>query len=624
MSPSSPRPAAARAFAVATMCASALVAGLSVSDANAQSLYPVVITATRSETTIDRALADVSVIDAQAVRDAGASTLPELLRSAGGIEISQTGGAGSLSGLFVRGTRNSQTVILVDGVRMENPLSGGGLIENLPLSSIDRIEIVRGPASSIYGSGAIGGVVQIFTRQPGADGLHPFASAAAGSRGTAQVQAGFRAAREGTRVALGLSHDRTSGFEATRPGSSDFQRDRDGNRQSSLTASLAHRLTPRWELGAALLLTDGRMEYDDAFSTPDSARKDYRSSALSAFARGRLLAGWHTELRVGNSSLDYGFAGFSFAPRTDSRTVAWQNTVEAWGGSLLFGIESLSQRIDGEGVTRGGGASYVRERRDTDSVFGGYERGWGDHTLRATLRRDRIESVGSETTGAIAWGWQLDPLWLVRASYGTAFRAPTFDDLYNPFSPNPTLQPEKSRGFEVAAERRSAAGLFRAIAFSSRIDDAIELDSTFTARNLARARVHGLTLEARRAIGAWTLRGSATVQHTEGVLEDPLANLRTEGELTRRAPRFGVLGVERQQGRWRYGAEAVAQARRFDTQGQRMGGYAFVDAWAAYRLDRDWELFGRAGNLGDRDYETVSGYRSLPRSLLVGVRYAMR
>ena len=219
MFPSSPRPAAVRACAVAATCASALVAGLSLSDAQAQSLYPVVVTATRSETTIDRALADVTLIDAQAVREAGTATLPELLRSAGGIEISQTGGAGSLSGLFVRGTRNSQTVVLVDGIRMENPLSGGGLIENLPLSSVDRIEIVRGPASSMYGSGAIGGVVQIFTRAPDAEGVRPFASAAAGSRGTAHAQAGFRAARDGTRVALGLSHDRTSGFEATRPGS---------------------------------------------------------------------------------------------------------------------------------------------------------------------------------------------------------------------------------------------------------------------------------------------------------------------------------------------------------------------------------------------------------------------
>jgi len=176
----------------------------------------------------------------------------------------------------------------------------------------------------------------------------------------------------------------------------------------------------------------------------------------------------------------------------------------------------------------------------------------------------------------------------------------------------------------VALEQRSGADLLRATAFASRIDQAIELDSFFTARNLARAHVHGLTLEARRAIGAWTLRGSATVQHTEGVSVDPVTGARTDGELARRAPRYGVVGVERGAGAWRFGVEAIAQARRFDTLGQRMAGYAFVDAWASYRLAREWELFARAGNLGDRDYETAAGYRSAPRSVFVGLRYAAR
>ena len=630
MSRSSTLPVAARARAFALArprafalsCASTLLAGLLAAGASAQSMTPVVVTATRTEIPIEGALADVTVIDSAALRDAGTASLPEVLRSAGGIEVSQTGGAGSVSGLFVRATRNSQSILLVDGVRVESPLSGGGLPEHLPLSAIDRIEVVRGPASALYGSGAIGGVVQLFTRQADADGWWPFASAGVGTHGTRQLQAGFRSARSGTRVALSLAHERTDGFEATRSGSPDYQTDRDGNRQRSLSASLSQRLAAQWEVGASLLVNDGRVEYDDAFSTPASARKDYRSTVVSGFVRGRPAGAWQTELRVGNSAIDYSFEGFTFAPRTDSRTIAWQNTVDAWGGRLLFGVESLVQRIDGEGVTRGGGFVYARDTRDTDSAFGGYERSWGEHTLRATLRRDRIESVGSETTGALAWGWRLAPQWLLRASYGTAFRAPTFDDLYNPFSPNPTLQPEKSRGLEFAVEHRSGADLLRATAFSSRIDDAIELDSGFTAQNLARARVLGVTFDAQRAVGAWTLRGSATLQDTEGVSVDPITGVRTEAELARRAPAHGVLGVERRHGRWRFGAEAIAQARRFDTQGQRMGGYAFVDAWASYRIDRGWALFARAGNLADRDYETAAGYRSPPRSLFVGVRYA--
>ncbi|HLT27453.1 MAG TPA: TonB-dependent receptor [Zeimonas sp.] len=596
----------------------------------AHPLEPVVVTATRSETTIDRALADVVVIDSQTLRDAGVASLPELLRGAGGVEISQSGGTGTVSGLFLRGTKTSQTLVLVDGVRIENPLSGGGLPEYLPLEAIERIEIVRGPMSSLYGSGAIGGVIQIFTRKADTPGWRPYASVGAGSQGTARAQAGFRGAQDGTSVALSASAERSSGFNATRRSNPDFQPDRDGQRQRSLTASLSQRLANDWELGAYLMLNRGRVDIDFActsFSCPSDADsvQEFRTSAVTGFARAKFVDGWRSELRVGRTSIDYDLPAFRFAPRTDSRTIAWDNHIDAWGGRVHLGVERLEQRIDGEGVTGGGSPIYANDRRTTNSVFGGYEREWGEHTVRATLRRDRIGSVGSETTGALAWGWRFDPSWLVRASYGTAFRAPTFDDLYfpPPFG-NPTLKPEKSRGAEAALEYRAGATLLRATAFVSRIEDAIELDSMFTPRNLATARVRGVTLDARYPLGRWALRASATVQHTEGEFDDPAVGIVRLSPLSRRAPRYGSIGVERNEADWRFGAEAIAQSHREDTQGQRMGGYAFVDLWAGYRLARDWELFGRLSNAFDRDFETIAGYRSPPRSLFVELRYAMR
>ena len=583
-------------------------------------LEAVVVTATRSDTPIERALADVSVIDAEQIRDAGAATLPELLRSAGGIEMYQNGGPGTVSGLYVRGARNSQTLILVDGIRLENPMSGGGLLEFLPLSAIDRIEVLRAPASSLYGSAAVGGVVQIFTRKPAGDGILPYASVGFGSRGTRQLQAGMSARSGDTGFALSLSQDRTDGFDATLPGSPDRQVDRDGNRVGALTASLEHRLNADWRVGANLLVSDGRVEYDDAFSTPDTAKMDYRSAALSAFVSGRLSSQWESTLRVGNSSIDYEFAAFTFAPRTDSRTVSWENVVDAAGARWQFGVESLHQKIAGEGLTVGS-YIYTRDSRDTDSVFGGWEREFGEHLLRLSLRHDRIEAVGSETSGSIGWGWQLTPNWLLRAGWGSAFRAPTFDDLYNPWSPNPTLRPERSRGIEAAAEWRRGGDLFKAIAFSNRIRDAIELDSFFVAQNLEVARVRGVTFEGRRSLGEFTLRGSVTFQDPEAERTDPVTGITTVSDLARRARQHATLGASWQRGPWRLGADAIAQGERADTNGARMAGYAFLDLWGSYRIDRHWQLFGRLGNVADREYETAAGYRAAPRALFVGVRY---
>lgn len=589
----------------------------------AQPLDQVVVTATRSDTPLERTLADVSVIDAQQIRDAGAATLPELLRSAGGIEISQNGGAGAVSGLFMRGTRTSQTLVLIDGVRLENPTSGGALPEYLPLSAIDRIEIVRAPTSALYGSAAIGGVVQIFTRRPQADGLLPFASIGVGSRGTRQLQAGITGRSGDTGFTLSLSHDRTEGFDATLPGSADRQVDRDGNRVTALTGSIEHRLNAGWRVGASLLVSDGRVEYDDAFSTPDSARIDYRSTALSAFLSGRLAAGWESTLRLGNTSIDYEYMAFSFAPRTDSRTLAWENRIDAAGGRWLFGLESLQQKISGAGLTSGG-TVYARDSRDTDSAFGGWEGEFGDHLLRLSLRHDRIEAVGSETTGSIGWGWQLTPQWLLRANWGSAFRAPTFDDLYNPWLANPTLRPEHSRGIELAAEWRRGGDLFKAVAFDSRIRDAIELDSFFIAQNLETAKVRGISFEGRRSIGEFTLRGSVTFQDPKAERLDPATGAIVTSDLARRASRHASLGASWARGPWRLGADAIAQGERTDTTGAPMAGYAFVDLWGNYRIDRHWQLFGRLGNVTDRQYQTAIGYRAAPRALFVGVRYGGR
>ena len=292
-------------------------------------------------------------------------------------------------------------------------------------------------------------------------------------------------------------------------------------------------------------------------------------------------------------------------------------------GRLHFGLENLDQRLSGEGVTTGPYA-YLRDSRRTDSLFAGYEIGIGAHLVRVQLRRDRIESVGTEPTGTLAWGLALSPRWLVRASIASAFRAPTFDDLYNPFGSNPDLQPERSRGAEAGAEYRDGSTLFKATAFASRIRDAIELDASYTPRNIDSARVKGVTFEGRRDVDAWTLRGSVTFQDPQGERFDPVSGELASGQLARRARRHAALAVDRRIGAGVIGIQWLLQGPRVDTDGAPIAGYGVLDVHGSYPLAANWETFVRLANVGDKLYETALGYAMPPRSLFAGVRYLPR
>jgi vitamin B12 transporter len=591
----------------------------------AQSLAPVVVTATRSPRALNETLSDVTVIDAKAIADAPGATVPELLQTLGGVEMSQNGGSGKVSGLFLRGTKTAQTAIVVDGIRLENPLGGGGNLELLPLSMIDRIEILRGPASALYGSGAIGGVIQIFTRAGGGQPA-PFASLAYGTQGTSQARAGVTGSAgpdERTRYALSVSDDRSGGYEATTPSSPFYQADRDGYRQWHASGSLTQRLSADWSAGLSVAHSAGRSRYDDTFSTPETAVMNYEVRTAAVWLQGHPTEAWRTTLRVGDTTLAYRFDAFVFAPNLVTRTLSWQNTLKLPVGQLLAGYDQTGQSIDGEGLTTGAFA-YLRNSRVTRSPFAGYEAAYGAHLFRVHVRHDAIDAVGSQTSGSAAYGYRIAPAWLVRAAFGTGFRAPTFDDLYNPFGSNAALRPERSRGYEAALERHADDGVLKVTAFASRIRDAIELDANFTPQNLDSARVRGVTLEARRDFGALTVGGQMTVQRAEGEHFDATTGEVITERLVRRARRYGVLHAQWRQGPWRAAVQWVLQGDRIDASGARMPGYGVLNLTAAYAIDRQWELFARAGNIGDVRYQTAYGYNGAPFTLLAGVRWSAR
>jgi vitamin B12 transporter len=588
-------------------------------------------------------LSDTTVIDRAAIASSAALSLADLLQSQAGIEVSQQGGQGKLSGVFLRGTKTAQTLILVDGVRLENPLSGGANLEFIPLSTIERIEVSRGPSSSFYGSAALGGVIQIFTRQNSVDspvGIKSFGSFSLGSNSVLKVNVGVSGADESTRWLVSVARDQTKGYEITLPTSSGYQADRDANRQNALNLGVSHQIGPQFSTGLNAFVTRGRSFYDSSFSLPADTRLDYRTASLTGFLKGQLSNFWTTELRVGKTAIAYDYFDasgfFPFAPKSDTLNLAWTNQIqlgsEPSSGSAFGGAETSKQTVTGPGVSTGASV-YGATARRINSFFVGYETRVDSHSVRLQLRNDAIQSEGQAlstkaNTGTVAYGYAIDKTWQLRASAGSAFRAPTFDDLYNPFGPNPLLKPEKSLGYEVGAEYRQGLRSFKLSAFSQKIRQAIELDSSFVSQNYSAAKVTGATIEAGQQFGAFRLRGHVTVQDTEGSYTDFTTSAVVVGPLARRANVHGSLGLQ-----WRdaaananrkNGLQTSAiwqfQGHRGDTDGSRLGGYGVVNLSTSYSFGA-WSVFGKLGNVFDKDYQLASGYRATPRYVMIGLSY---
>ena len=596
------------ATALALLGAPALAAAQS-----SGSLPGVVVTAARTPQPAGQVLADVRVIDSAQIERAGTMTFTELLQTHGGVEITANGGPGQVSGVFVRGSNPNHVVLLIDGVRINSATTGANAFEHIPLAQIERIEILRAPASSLYGADAIGGVIQVFTRQ---GGTRTNAHLGAGTWRTRDASVGLGREFGNTRLSLQAGWRGSRAFSATNEANTfSFDPDDDGHRNRNLGLALSH----EWAAGQAVVLralhSDSRTHFDAGPGTDDVSNQQLSSFALES--RNRIRADWHSTLRIaqGSDHLDTEGA-FPGSFDTDQHQLSWQNDLAAFGGQLVAGIEWRREKV-------GGSTAYSSTRRDISSLFGGWSAAIDAHLLQASLRHDRNSQFGGRSTGNIAYGYSLTPAWRVSAGAGTAFHAPSFNDLYFPlsfgFSGNPALRPERSKSAELAARYEhdgSSAGL---VVFENRIDDLIAVDPTFsTVINVNRARIRGTTLSAGHTGSVWYARAEWTQQRA--------VDADSGTQLVRRARTHGSLGGGASFGAWRFGADIVASGARFDsvanTPGSRMAAYELLHLHGAYAVNREWSIRARVNNVADKRYELAQGYNTPRRNLFVALEFA--
>jgi len=569
-------------------------------------LAPIIVSASRDAEPAAEALASVSVIDREDIERQQPQSVLDLLRTQAGIDISTNGGLGSVSSVFMRGAESDQVLVLVDGVRAASSTAGLFSFQQLNPAQIERIEIVRGPRASLYGSDAIGGVIQVFTRK--LDG--PSASIEGGSYDTYRAQAGYGGGGDTVRYSVNGAYVDSDGFSASneKAGEFVFDPDDDGYDEASVTASLDATLSERANLSVNGWHSDGKLELDQGLT-------DTRNSTIGLNLDFDTLPGWQQSFGFGYARDDQAtdFSGFFSSAETDRVTFNWQNELSLGAAhQLTLGADYYRDA----GLYADDSSAYDEDANDI-GVYANLRSTFGRNDVQLGLRYDEHSEFGGHTTGQLALGRQLTESLRGFAAFGTAFRAPSLNDLFFPNFSNPELDPERSHSTELGVQFQPSAGhLFTADMFYTEIDDLIASNPPeFIPFNVEEATIKGLELGYAGSIATvWNLSANVTLQDARNDTDDT--------ELVRRPDRKAAFGLARNfsNGGSIY-TEVLLSGDRTDVGDVSLPGYGIVNLSLQYPLLDSLFAEARVENLLDKEYELASGFNTSDRAGYVGLRY---
>lgn len=615
----------------------------------------VFVTATRTPISKNNVIADITTISSEDIERAGSSSLPELLQRQPGIEISNLGGAGKVSTISIRGTSSTHSIVLIDGMRVGAATSGFSAIEHIPLSQIEKIEILRGPASSLYGQDGIGGVIQVFTKK-GLGGFKPYVGIGYGSYNTANFQSGIRGGDNQTTYAINFAAMKTDGFSAFVPNPNNsanaFNLDKDGYKNYSLSSSLNHKINQYYGIDFQYFLSIGKNRFDQRYADTSPTvdfKNETKQESYSVSFNGQLTDLWKSSIKIGHSTDKYldkqkfnpnigiydflncgGYCGAQDSNledlyKTIQNQLSWQNNIQLTKGSITLLYDFLEQKIKTTDL-------YEKTQRTNNGFMIGYGLIEKKHNFQTNLRKDFNSAYEDAVTGNIGYAYSVNSNWTITSSYGTAFVSPSFNYLYSLADSyalgNPDLKPEKSKNIEATIRYKDDSGSISLTMFQNRINDFIIYSnptyiygSRTTTQNLNKVEIQGFTISGDQFFGHFQLKGSITAQSPKN--ED------TDKYLPRRATAIGNLNVNYYIGYWNIGIEETFSDKRFDDKENtvKLSGYALTNIVADYKINDKLKLNLRLNNVFDKDYslaaEGLSGfkYQTPGRSLFTNLRY---
>lgn len=616
---------------------------------NNSELNPVVVSASRSEQKLSDVISSVSVITKNDIEKTQSNDILSILNSEPGLEISRTGSVGSATSIYLRGGNSNQTLILLDGVPFSGESAAGAIssIEMIPPSQIERIEILRGNASAIYGSGAVGGVINVITKE-GSGTPKPNLSLTYGSKNTKNASVGYAGQVEDAKFSISGSKYLTDGFNSINPESfSDVNQSSNGSRNGSLRVNASNHFGAGLVAGINIFSVNTWTSLDGTSSHLDNDSSDRQLRSNTVYLKKNINDQWLTQILYSESDSksqtyynqysmydsSWNYLGYltpanSWSNSQDQhQKVSWLNDYEISPSQKInFGYDN--QRLKGNSHVSWAGS--VDTTRTINSIYSGYSAHYGKLNNQLNLRYDDIQDGESKLTWLVGLGYSLGENWKLTAAKSTAFNAPTGGQLADVSQGgNPNLNAEKSDSYEIGVQYQSANHLMKITYFDTAYQDLIVPGSTFVTPcpfnycgtylvNANTASNDGVEI-AWRSVGSWGVAKAGLTR------QNPM-NDATHQMLLNRAKQFGSAEYSKKFSFLEWGAKVSASGYRYTPDAysgarKRTSGYAIYSTYLSYELEKGLYLKGSIENLFDKNYYQVHGYNAAPQMLFLTLQY---
>jgi len=588
-----------------------------------QSVPTIVISNSKVEQNISNVISSVTIIDQEEIEQSRVQNLADLLKTKAGIAIAKNGGRGQTANVFMRGVANKHTLVLIDGVKASSNIDGTFYWHNLPPSAIERIEIVRGAKSSIYGSDAIGGVIHIFTKK--ASGLH--LNMGGGSFSSKKGTLTFGVNKEHAGFSLNIGKEKSENFSATNQkiGIDTFNPDDDAYENESFNLGLWAKFTNKLKIDASFLSSASETEYD-AFHFGGGNFDDLNTTKNKIYSLKfdhEISPKWQQIFTLGKSDIDALFTERTTnteSYRSDASRIEfnWQHNVKFKKNLLVLGADYTRDKAEIDSLFANYSANKLVNKgiyANLSGKFKGFQYGLG-------LRNDKHDNFGTHTTHQIELGRKLDENWSLQLSHASGFKAPTITELFYPADfmgrpvGNPNLKPEKSKTYEFGLNYSAPESFAKINFFNTKIRGLIKFGTPY--ENVSQAQIRGFEIQYNKYFGNWKLDLALTLLDSKDDAGKRLV-LRPDQQL--------AAGISRHFSKGYLKLDALFVSERDDMDYSnlrevKLGGYSVFNLAGEYKINPRLALGFRAENILDKEYETVYGYNSPERSAYFDLRYS--